>query len=54
MRGLTPPEVVAALARRRIVATVTPYATSYARVGPGLMNTPAEVDEALGAIRALA
>ena len=54
VRGLTPPEVVAALARRRVVATVTPYATSYARVGTGLMNTPAEVDEALGAIRALA
>jgi len=54
VRGLTPPQVVDRLARRRIVATVTPYATSYARLGTGLMNTPAEVDEALRAIRALA
>jgi isopenicillin-N epimerase len=50
---LSPEAVVAALRRRRIVATVTPYSPSYARVGAGIPNTPAEVRRALDAIRAL-
>jgi isopenicillin-N epimerase len=54
VRGLSPPEVVARLRARRIVATVTPYATSYARLAPGLLNTPAEVDAVLRAVRGLA
>ena len=41
---LSPAAVVAALRRRRIVATVTPYAPPHARLAPGLLNTPAEVD----------
>jgi selenocysteine lyase/cysteine desulfurase len=52
--GLTPAAVVRALRRRGIVATVTPYEPSYARVGPGLLNTPAQVGKLLRAIRALA
>ena len=54
VRGLEPPAVVERLRARRIVATVTPYATSYARLAPGLLNTPAEGDAVLRAIRALA
>jgi isopenicillin-N epimerase len=50
---LSPNAVVSALARRRIVATVTPYTPSHPRLAPGLMNTPAEVDRVLSAIRAL-
>lgn len=50
---LSPDAVVAALARRRIVATVTPYSPSHARLAPGLLNTPGEVDRTLDAIRAL-
>jgi isopenicillin-N epimerase len=50
---LSPGAVVAALARRRIVATVTPYSPSHARLAPGLLNTPGEVDRVLAAIRAL-
>ena len=50
---LSPGAVVAALARRRIVATQTPYSPSHARLAPGLLNTPGEVDRTLAAIRAL-
>jgi selenocysteine lyase/cysteine desulfurase len=49
---LSPDAVVAALARRRIVATVTPYSPPYARLAPAVFNTPAEIDRALGAVRA--
>jgi isopenicillin-N epimerase len=54
VRGLSPDTVVARLRGRRIIATVTPYSPSYARVAPGLLNTPREIDRALAAIRALA
>ena len=50
---LSPGAVVAALARRRIVATQTPYTPSHARLAPGLLNTPGEVDRVLAAVRAL-
>jgi isopenicillin-N epimerase len=50
---LSPNAVVSGLARRRIVATVTPYTPSHPRLAPGLINTPAEVDRVLSAIRAL-
>ena len=50
---LSPDAVVAALARRRIVATVTPYSPPYARLAPAVFNTAAEIDRALAAVRAL-
>jgi isopenicillin-N epimerase len=50
---LSPGAVVSALARRRIVATQTPYTPSHARLAPGLLNTPGEIDRVLAAIRAL-
>jgi isopenicillin-N epimerase len=50
---LSPGAVVEALRRRRIVATVTPYDPPYARLSPGLLNTPGDVDRALRAIRSL-
>jgi isopenicillin-N epimerase len=50
---LSPRAVVAALARRRIVATETPYSPSHPRLAPGLLNTPGEVDRVLAAIRGL-
>jgi selenocysteine lyase/cysteine desulfurase len=52
--GLAPQEVVDRLLARGIVATVTPYAQPYARVAPSILNTPAEIDRTLRAIRALA
>jgi isopenicillin-N epimerase len=52
--GFSPEEVVDRLLARGIVATVTPYAQSYARVAPSILNTPAEIDRSLFALRALA
>jgi selenocysteine lyase/cysteine desulfurase len=51
--GLEPAAVVKRLHERRIVASTTPYATSYARLAPGLFNSPTEIERALGEIRAL-
>jgi isopenicillin-N epimerase len=54
VRGVPPDQVVERLLARRIVATVTPYTPSYARVAPSILNTPAEIERALRALRALA
>jgi selenocysteine lyase/cysteine desulfurase len=51
--GLKPDEVVKRLQDKRIVASSTPYKTTYARLAPGLLNNPAEIDTALREIRAL-
>ena len=51
--GADPAVVVQRLAARRIVASVTPYAVRYVRLGPGIVNTPADVDAAVRAIAAL-
>jgi isopenicillin-N epimerase len=53
VKGMSPDAVVNRLRARRIVATVTPYSPSYARVAPSILNTPGEVDRALEAIRGL-
>lgn len=45
--------VVDGLRARGVIATVTPYATSYARLAPGLLNSPEEVDAVLAAVSAL-
>ena len=37
-------------ARHRIVASVTPYANRYVRLGPSILNTPAEVDRVIRAV----
>jgi hypothetical protein len=39
---------------KKIVASHTPYVKTYARLAPGLINKPADVDAALREIRALA
>jgi isopenicillin-N epimerase len=52
--GLSVAAVVDRLHRAGVIATETPYATSYARLAPGLLNSPAEVDQVLAAVRALA
>ncbi|MDP9000729.1 MAG: aminotransferase class V-fold PLP-dependent enzyme, partial [Myxococcota bacterium] len=52
--GLSPDNVVEKLALKHIVASQTPYATSYARLTPGLLNSPEEIDIALRAVRELA
>jgi selenocysteine lyase/cysteine desulfurase len=52
--GVTPKDVVKQLLARRIIASTSPYAVTYARLAPSLVNTPAEVDEALRAVSAIA
>ncbi len=54
VQGMPPTEVVDRLLRRGIIATVTPYADALARVAPSVLNTPADVDRTLTALRALA
>jgi isopenicillin-N epimerase len=51
--GHTPAAVVQRLRAAGIVATQTPYDPSYARLGPGILNTPAEVAKTLTAISRL-
>jgi selenocysteine lyase/cysteine desulfurase len=52
--GMSPDQVVAELRGKGIVASVTPYATQYARVAPGLLNSEAEIETLLKEIRTLA
>ena len=40
-------------ARHRIVASVTPYANRYVRLGPSILNTPAEVDRVVRAVASM-
>ena len=51
--GLPAGQVVAQLRERRIVASVTPYATQYARLAPGLLNSTEEVETVLKAVQSL-
>jgi selenocysteine lyase/cysteine desulfurase len=49
--GREPFDVVERLyARHRIVASVTPYANRYVRLGPSILNTPSEVDRVVRAV----
>jgi len=52
--GLTPKAIVDRLFERKIIASESPYATSYARLTPGVLNTPEEVDQAVAAVKAIA
>ncbi len=50
-----PADVVTSLYdQARIVASVTPYAQRYVRLGPSILNSPDEVDHAVRAIHSLA
>ena len=53
VEGHEPADVVSRLAARGIVASVTPYARRHVRLGPGIVNTPADVDAAVRAVAAL-
>jgi isopenicillin-N epimerase len=52
--AMTPQVAVDRLLERRVVASASPYATSYVRLAPSLVNSPADVDAALAAVRSLA
>ena len=47
-------DVVNRLREKKIIASETPYAASYARLTPGLLNAEAEIDRAVAAVAALA
>lgn len=53
LNGRPPEHLVEKLLEQKIIATTTPYRPTCARVAPALLNSPAEVDTALRAIRAL-
>jgi len=53
VQGLKPQAVVERLKARRIVASTSPYAVTYARVCAGIMVSPDEVETTLREIRAL-
>jgi isopenicillin-N epimerase len=53
VEGMRPHAVVQRLRDRRIVATVTPYATMLARLTPSILNTESEIELALEAVRGL-
>jgi isopenicillin-N epimerase len=52
--GMVPDKIVERLLEKKIIASESPYATSYARLTPGLLNTPEEVDRAVAEVKALA
>lgn len=49
--GMTPVDRL--LSDFRIIASVTPYAFQLPRIGTSIVNTPAEVDQAVAAIASL-
>jgi isopenicillin-N epimerase len=53
VEGMSAAAVTNALLDHGIVSSPGPYAVSYARLSPGLMNMPEEVDEVLTALRAI-
>lgn len=51
VQGLKPADVVKQLLARNIIASTSPYAITYARLAPSLMNTPEQVERAVRAVR---
>jgi isopenicillin-N epimerase len=53
VEGWNPDQVVEQLRQRRIIASVTPYATQYVRLAPSLLTSPEEVEKTVEAIRTI-
>ena len=53
VQGVRPEGVVARLHERGIIASVTPYATRYARLAPSLLTSPEEINKTLREIKNL-
>lgn len=53
VEGIPPEEVVGRLQEQGIIASVTPYRQRSARLTPGIINTPEEVERSVAAIRRL-
>ena len=54
IEGVAPGDVVKRLLERRIIASTSPYAVTYARLAPSLVNTPEQVDRAAQVVNAIA
>jgi selenocysteine lyase/cysteine desulfurase len=54
VKGMEPIPVVQRLYQKKIVASITPYATLYARLSPSLLTSPQDVDATLQAVAELA
>jgi isopenicillin-N epimerase len=54
VEGVKTEDVVKRLLERKIIASSSPYAVSYPRLAPSLVNTPEEVDRAARAVHELA
>lgn len=54
IEGLKPDDIVKRLLTKKIIASTSPYAVSYARLAPSLVNTPQEVELAAREVLALA
>lgn len=54
VEGMRPGQVVDRLAEKRIVASTSPYAVSYARLAPSLLNDERQVDTCLQAVGEMA
>jgi selenocysteine lyase/cysteine desulfurase len=52
--GVNPAEAVQRLRAQKVVATATPYGTSYLRFGTSIATTEADVDATVKAVHALA
>ena len=51
--GMTPRQVIERLRHKKIIGSVTPYATQYARVAPGLLTLSDDIEQALQEILTL-
>ncbi len=51
--GLTPPEAVARLHDRKVIASATPYAVSYLRFGTSILTDERDVESAVKAVRTI-
>ncbi len=51
--GLSPNDVVERLRERKIIASVTPYATQYVRLAPSLLTMPEDVEQTLSEVAKL-
>lgn len=51
--GMTPRQVIERLRQKKIIGSVTPYATQYARLAPSLLTSSADIERTLQEIRKL-
>ena len=45
--GMTPRHVIERLRQKKIIGSVTPYVTQYARVAPSLLTSSEDIEQAL-------